>query len=158
MFCTPTIPGPEIKNPKASLNDDPTYSGYSSDPKTYLNSRVEVVTSTSNSKIQASLVVAPAMAFSRLYPALPWSVPKQINPPALGLLTFPVPKTIPSFNVKFRLACPPVKVPAAVPAQFMVAFLTTTPCPASIWASAAALLLVVTVTCANNAKGRLIIQ
>ena len=38
MFCCPLNPGPEIKNPKTSLNCEPTYSGYSSEPNTYLNS------------------------------------------------------------------------------------------------------------------------
>jgi hypothetical protein len=43
IFSSPIIPGPDMKNPKTSLNPEllgGANSGYSSDPKTYLNRTV----------------------------------------------------------------------------------------------------------------------
>ena len=56
MFCMPTIPGPEMKNPNTSLYAElfgGANSGYSSDPKTYLNRTVSAYGIKSNSKIAA---------------------------------------------------------------------------------------------------------
>ena len=56
IFCCPEIPGPEIKNPNTSLKSalsGGANSGYSSDPKTYLNFTVSENGIKSNCKMAA---------------------------------------------------------------------------------------------------------
>ena len=55
----PVIPGPLRKNPKVSLNIVPTYSGYSSEPKTKSKFKLNPVATKSNSKIDTFLIVWP---------------------------------------------------------------------------------------------------
>src|SRR5688500_17818990 len=54
----PLMPGPLQKNPKTSLNWEQTHSGYSSEANTYRNFTESPFGTKSNSRIEASLVMA----------------------------------------------------------------------------------------------------
>ncbi|MCY1534163.1 hypothetical protein D9M68_695240 [compost metagenome] len=134
-----TIPGPEIRNAKASLNWEQAYSGYSSEPNTYWNLTVSPAGIKSNCSTQALLVIAPFISAER-----------SASPPLLGVedsiplvaiastpvvnvavlvLAAPVVSTIPLSIPRLLV---PVKVPAPPVRQVIVGFRVITPTPTSL--------------------------
>ena len=61
-------PGPEIKNPKTSLKEEPTHSSYSSEANVKSKERLSPCTFTSNSNVVASKVVLSLTVLSKALP------------------------------------------------------------------------------------------
>ncbi len=124
MFLLPVIPGPLMKNPKASLYCEFTYSQYSSEPKTKSNCTCGAVGTKSNSIVDRSHcgpLTTPARSGSSgelmLKPPLAESEP--FGPGRI--VTAPVASTIPFCTP--MLVAPLVKVPRelGLPAEVMLA-------------------------------------
>ena len=136
IFCMPTIPGPEIKNPKTSLYPEllgGANSGYSSEPNTYLNLTVSEKGIKSNSKIAALYVgVLPIRLESNPDPPILLSIPqlgRLFGPcgPEPLFNTVPVVITSPWFIPRFVPAA--VNEPMAALLPLNMIFETVTPCP-----------------------------